>query len=83
MHGGEAVAVRREPLAGQGQRVGVAVDADDPGQRALREDRLAVAAEPEGGVDEDGAVVVERGCQKSDDPVQEDRDVGGGRHRAA
>ena len=45
-----------------------------------RQDRLAVAAEAEGGIDEHGAVVVERGCQKSDDPVEEDRDVGGGGH---
>ena len=44
------------------------------------EDRLGVAAEAERGVDQHGAVALERGRQKSDDPVEEDRDVAGAAH---
>ena len=42
------------------------------------EHRLGVAAEAEGRVDQDGALAVEGGRQQGDDPVEEDRDVGGG-----
>ena len=51
-----------------------------PITRAARqrvEHGLAVAAEAEGGVDEHGALALERGRQQGDDPVQEDRDVEG------
>ena len=77
MDAGEPVAVRREPLAREPERLGVAVDADDPGQLAAGEHRLAVAAEAERRVDQHGAVVVERRRQEGDDPVEEHRDVGG------
>ena len=78
---GEPVAVRREPLPRQPQRLGVAVDPDHPGQLAPGQHRLAVPAEPERRVDEHGALVAERRRQEGDDPVEEHRDVGGAGHR--
>ena len=71
----------REPLAGQPERLGIAVDPDHPGQLAPGQDGLAVPTEPEGGVDQHGALVAERGRQEGDDPVEEHRDVGGAGHR--
>ena len=58
---------------------GVAVDADDAGLGAAGEDRLGVAAEPEGGVDEDRAGSLQRRRDERDDPVEQHRDVGGSR----
>jgi hypothetical protein len=46
-------------------------------QLAALQHRLGVAAEAEGRVDQDGALVVEGGRQEGHDPVQEDRDVAG------
>ena len=77
VHAGEAGAVRREPLPRQRERLGVAVDADHPGELAALQHGLGVAAQAEGRVDEHGAVMVERRRQEGDDPVEEDRDVGG------
>ncbi len=75
VHAGEAGPVLGQPLAGEREGLGVAVDADDPGERAALEDRLGVAAEAERRVDEHGTLVVQRRGQEGDDPVQEDRDV--------
>ena len=50
---GDAVAVRREPRAAAAQRLGVAVQPDEPGRRRL-EQRLGVTAHAEGAVDDDG-----------------------------
>ena len=44
---------------------------------------LGVAAQTERRVDHDRTVVVECGRQKSNDPVEEDRDVAGVRHDGA
>ena len=68
----------RSPAAVQGVRV--AVDADDARLRAPGEDRLGVPAEPEGGVDQDGAGALERRRDEGDDPVEQHRDVGGRCH---
>ena len=73
-------AASRSP--GQPQRLGVAVDADDPGQLAPGEHGLAVAAQPERRVHEHGTVVAERRLQQGNDPVEEHRDVGRGGHRS-
>ncbi len=81
VHGGEPVAVRREALPRQAERLGVAVDPDDPGQLEPAEHGLGVAAEAEGRVDQHGALVAERRRQEGDDPVEEHRDVGGAGHR--
>ena len=69
-----------QPGAGQLERVRVAVDADEVGLGAPVEDGLAVPAEAEGGVDEDGAGALERRRDQRDDPVEEHRDVGGSGH---
>jgi hypothetical protein len=58
----------------------VTVDADHVGLRALSQDGLGVPAQTEGRVDQHGPVVVERRLQEGNDPVEEDRDVGGGSH---
>ena len=42
-----------------------------------------MAAEAERRVHEHGTLVVEGRLQEGDDPVEEHRDVGGGRHRSA
>ena len=70
----------RQPGAGELEGVLVAVDADDVGLRAPVQDRLGVAAETEGRVDEDGPGALERRGHQRNDPVEEDRDVGGTAH---
>ena len=77
---GEPVAEAGEPLAGQVEGGGVAVDADDPGQRAAGQHGLGVPAEAEGGIDHDGALVLQGGREEGHDPVQEDGDVCGAGH---
>ena len=81
VHAGEPVAEAGQPLAGQVEGRGVAVDADHPGQLAAGQHRLGVAAQAEGRVDHDRALVVEGRRQEGHDPVEEDGDVGGGGHR--
>ena len=86
-HGGDLVVHRvhergaagegREPRTGGLERVLVAVDADHVRLRATRQHGLAVAAEAEGRVHEDRARRAERRRHQRDDPVEEDRDVGG------
>ena len=78
---GERLAVRREPLPRQPECLGVAVDADHPGQLAPGQERLAVATEAERRVHEYRALVTQGGRQEGDDPVEEHRDVGGAGHR--
>ena len=80
VHPAEPVAVRRQPPPGELEGGGVAVDADDAGVLEALEDRLGVAAEAEGAVDEDRAGVVERGGEQCHDPVEEHRDVRGAGH---
>ncbi len=80
VHAGEPVAEGAQPLAGELEGGRVAVDADHPGQLAAGQHRLGVPAQAERAVDHDGAVVVEGGRQKGDDPVEEDRDVVGAGH---
>jgi hypothetical protein len=41
-----------------------------------------VPAEPDRGVDEDGALVAQRRLQEGNDPVEEHRDVGWRGHRS-
>ena len=55
VHEVDAVAERREPLPGDREGVGVAVDADERELGEAREHRLGVAAHAERGVDEHGA----------------------------
>jgi hypothetical protein len=71
----EAVAEAGEPLAGEGERLGVAVDPDDrqPGEACER--ALRVAAHAEGGVDEDGARTVDRRGEEVEATVEKDRQV--------
>ena len=57
-HQRDAVTERCQPLAGDPQRVGVAVQPDQPQARELGEEALGVAAGAEGGVDQDGARAV-------------------------
>jgi hypothetical protein len=83
VHGGEPVTEGREALAGQAQGLGVAVETDDAGETAPGEQGLAVPAQPQRRVDQDGTFVVEGGMQESDDPVEEHRDVGRRGHDAA
>ena len=80
VHGREPLAEAGQPLPGQVECGRVAVDADDPGQLAAGQHRLGVAAQTEGGVDHDRALVLEGGRQQGHDPVEEDGDVGGGLH---
>ena len=77
----EAVTEAGEPLPREGERLLVAVEPDDARGGAGLEQRLGVAAHPERRVDEDRALVVEGRREEGNDPVQEDRDVGGTRHR--
>ncbi len=83
VHGDEPIAEDREALTGQLQRLGVAVEADHAGQGAPGQHGLAVPAESQRRVHEDGTLVVERGMQEGDDPVEEHRDVGRRGHDAA
>ena len=81
VYGDEPVTEGAEALAGELERGGVAVDADDPGVLALRQDGLGVTAEPERAVDQDGTLVGQGRRQESDDPIEEDRSVAGRAHR--
>ena len=83
MDRGEPVAERREPLPREPQRLGIAVEPDDLRELAPGEDGLAVPAEPQRGVHEDGALVVQPRVQEGDDPVEEHRGVGRRGHRSA
>ena len=75
MHEGGALAVGGEPLAGQAQRLLVAVEGDEPGLGEGGEQGLAVAAEAEGAVDDDRARLGERGGQQVQAPLEHHRDV--------
>ena len=76
---GDAVAVRGEPLAGDGQRLRVAVEPDQVGLGARLEQRGRVAGEPEGAVDEHRVGRRgggrERGGEQREDLGEHDRDV--------
>ena len=73
---GEAITEGGEPLPGEGESVGVTVDADDPRRGAAAENRFGVSAETQGGVDQDRSLVIEGRCEESHDPVEEHRVVG-------
>ena len=66
-----------EPPAGQGERLRVAVEADERQPRVGGEQGGGVAAEPQGGVDEDGRPVAESRLEEFGDTGQEDGDVPG------
>jgi hypothetical protein len=53
------------------------------GELASGEEGLTVSTEPQGRVDEDCTVAVERRLQEGDDPVEEHRGVGRARHDGA
>ena len=80
MHESGASLEGGQPRAGEVEGVLVAVDADQAGLRALVEDRLAVAAEAQGRVHEHRARSLQRRGHQRNDPVEEDRDVGGTAH---
>ena len=71
----DAVAERREPLAGDAQSVLVAVEADEMDAGEALEECLGVAAHAERGIDEHGAVPLERGREQLDAAVEQDRGV--------
>ena len=76
----DPVAERRQPLAGDPQRGGVAVQADQPQAGQFGEEALGVAAGAQGGVDQHGAGAVgaapgQRGPEQFDAAVEQDRDV--------
>ena len=77
MHEVGPVGERHEPAAGQGERLRVAVQADQRQARVRGEQGGGVPAEPQRGVDEDGRAVAERGVEQLGDPGQEDGDVPG------
>ncbi len=64
-HQHDPVAERCQPLAGDPQGVGVAVEADQPQAGQLGEEPLGVPAGAQGGVDEDGAGRRRRCCRVS------------------
>ena len=80
MHQGGPALEGGQPLAGEVEGVLVAVDPDEAGLGAAVEHGLAVPAETQRGVDEDGAGSLERRRDQRDDPVEQDRDVGGSGH---
>src|SRR5690606_17163029 len=65
----------RQALAGEGERVPVAVDADEPGAVEGPEHRLGVAAEAEGRVDDDGAGGRECGGEQLEASLEQDGNV--------
>ena len=75
----EAVAEASEPLAREGDRLRVPVDADDARRRNLLEDGLRVPTHAERAVDEDRAGRRERGGEEVDAPLEEDGAVAVGR----
>ncbi len=81
VHEGHALAEALEPATAVLQRLGVAVDADDPGLGAPGEHGLGVAAEPEGRVDHHRPGALQCRRDQRDDPVEQHRDVGGRGHR--
>ncbi len=81
MHQGGATLEGREARAGQLEGVRVAVHPDEACLGTPVEHRLGVPAEAEGGVDEDRAGSLECRRHQGNDPVEQDRDVGGSAHR--
>ncbi|GDY73439.1 hypothetical protein SAV31267_029240 [Streptomyces avermitilis] len=75
VHQGGAVTEGGEPLTGQAQRLLVPVQGDEPGFGELRQQRLAVAAETKGAVDDDGSWLGEGRGQHVQAPLEHDRDV--------
>ncbi len=71
VHERDAVAEPGEPLARDAQRVLVAVEPDEVHAGEPLEERLGVSAHAERGVDEDGAVALERGRQQLDASVEQ------------
>ena len=69
------VAVRGEPLPGEPQRLLVAVERDSRAAGKRGEQGLAVAAEAEGAVDDDGAGLGQRGGQQVQAALEHHRDV--------
>ena len=73
----DPVAELREPLAGDPQGVGIAIEPDDAQSGELGEEAFGMPACAEGGVDEDRAAAVgvlpgERGSQQLDTAVEQD-----------
>ena len=73
--GPEAVAEAGEALAGEAQRLVVAVDADEHGVREALEGGLRVPAHAERPVDDDGAGPGQGRGEQVEDPVAQDGDV--------
>ena len=69
------VAVLREALAGDAERVGVAIEADDGEIREALEEGGRVPAHAERGVDEHGAVGLDGGCQELERALEHHRGV--------
>ena len=72
MHQVGPVGERHEPAAGQGERLRVAVQADQRQARVGGEQGGGVPAEPQRGVDEDGRPVAQRRVEQLGDPGQKD-----------
>ena len=79
VHAGEAVTERRQPSAGELERLRVAVQADDPDVRERLQDALGVAAHAERRVHHHGVLDVERRGQQVEAALQQHRGVPGGR----
>jgi len=77
VHQVHPVAEAREPLSGTGERVGVAVEADEREARVALERRLRVAPETEGGVDEHRPLALEGRGQQLEGALEHDGDVHG------
>jgi hypothetical protein len=75
VHRHEPVAEPLETRRGQGERLEVAVDAEDPGGGHLLEHGLGVAAHPERAVHQDAARCGQRGGQQVDAPLHQDGQV--------
>ncbi len=75
MHQGGPVAERGEPLPGEAQRLRVAVEPDQPDAGEGGQQRLAVPAEAERGVDDDGAGLGERRGEQVEAAPEHDGDV--------
>ena len=75
VHEGDAVAERREPLPRDAQGIRVAVETDEADAGKALEERLGVAAHAERGVDEHGAVALERGGEQLDAALEQDGGV--------
>ncbi len=72
MDEGDAVAERSQALPRDPQGVLVSVEADEPDAGKALEEGLRVSRHTERGVDEHGALALQRGCQQVDAAIEED-----------